>query len=148
MATHFFKPALEACVKTFTQGFPRYVDKLYMPLVEALVTAIVLTVILVIRHRLRGARPEAEVSSTDDEPSVPQVPRADAAPAFKSQLISGAIADRFKIPGLETRQAAAPQSAAEPASQATHVKTKLKLHASQESSTPSVSLKPIVPDAD
>ena len=148
MATHFFKTTLAACVKTITQGFPRYVDKLYMPLAEALVTAIILTVILVIRRRLRGTRPVPEASNTDNEPSVPQMSGTDAAPAFKSQLISGAIADRFKIPGLETKQAAAPQNANEPVSQAAHVKTKLKLHASPESPAPSVSLEPIVPDAD
>ena len=148
MATHFFKPALAACVKTITQGFPRYVDKQYMPLAEALVTAIVLTIVLVIRRRLHGTRPAAEVSNTDDESSAPQVSDTDSDTTFKSQLMSGAIADRFKIPGMETRQAATTQGTGEPASQAVHVKTKLKLHASPEPPTPSVSLEPIVPDAD
>ena len=143
MATHFFKPTLAACVKTLTQGCPRYVDKLYMPLAEALVTFLVLTIVLVIRRRLRGVRPE-EPNEPEEEETKEKAPDA---PAFKSHLMDGAIAARFQIPGLENRQAAAPQGD-EPASQAAHVKTKLKLHASPEPSTPSVGLEPVGPDAD
>ena len=121
MATHFFRPSLEACTKAITKGFPRYIDKPYMPLAEALVTAIVLTVVLVIRRRLRTARPDEE-DMADEEP----ITQKDVA-AFKSQLMSGAIADRFKIPGVG-EQAATPKEPDEPTSQAAHVKTKLKIH--------------------
>jgi predicted acyltransferase len=124
MAMHFFRPSLEACTKSITKGFPRYIDKPYMPLAEAIVTAVVLTVVLVIRRRLRGTRP-AEATETSESAS-PQAPNADAAPGFKSQLMDGAIADRFKIPGVG-EQTAAPSGADESGSQAAHVKTKLKI---------------------
>ena len=144
MATHFFRPALDACTKTITQGVPRFLDKAYIPLANVLVSTVLLTIVLVIRRRLRGVRP-AEPNEQEQEESKGT---ASDAPAFKSQLMDGAIAARFQIPGMESRQAAAPQDAGESASQAAHVKTKLKLHASPEPATPSVSLEPIGPDAD
>ena len=144
MATHFFKPTLTACTKTLTQGLPRYVDKLYMPLAEVIVSTILLTIVLFIRRRLRGVRPE-EPNEPEKEETKEKAPDA---PAFKSALMDGAIAARFQIPSMENRPTTAPQSAGEPASQAAHVKMKLKLHASPEPSTPSVRLEPVVPDAD
>ena len=143
MATHFFRPALDACTKTITQGFPRFVDKPYLPLANALVSSVLLTIVLVMRRRLRIARPDAgEAGEPAGESNAPK-----AAPAFKSGLMDGAIAERFKIPGIESEQAAAPQGGGEPGSQAAHVKTKLKLHASPESPTPLVRLEPVAPDA-
>ncbi len=145
MAMHFFRPSLEACTKSITKGFPRYIDKPYMPLAEAIVTAVILTVVLVIRRRLRGTRP-TETNATNDPttpPTTPQASDAETAPAFKSQLMDGAIADRFKIPGVG-EQGRQPENVNESASQAAHVKTKLKLHAS---AVPSVSLEPIDPNA-
>ena len=129
MATHFFRPSLEACTKSITKGFPRFIDKPYLPLAEAIVTAVVLTVVLVIRRRLRGTRPvESAASDEPSESAAPQAPNADAvAPAFKSQLMAGAIADRFKIPGVGENPAAA-KKPDESASQAAHVKTRLKIH--------------------
>ncbi len=143
MATHFFRPALDACTKTITQGLPRFLDKAYMPLANVLVSTVLLTIVLVIRRRLRGVRP-AEPNEQEQEESKGTAPDA---PAFKSQLMDGAIAARFQIPGMESRQAAAPQDAGESSSQAAHVKTKLKLHASPEPATPSVSLEPVAADA-
>ena len=128
MATHFFRPALDACTKTLTKGFPRYIDKPYLPLAEAIVTVIILTLVLVIRRRLRVTRPtESDASDEAPESAAPQAPKADDAPAFKSGLMAGAIADRFKIPGLG-EQTATPSSAGESGSQGAHVKTKLKIH--------------------
>ena len=125
MATHFFRPSLEACTKSITKGFPRFIDKAYMPLAEALVTVIVLTIVLVIRRRLRGAKkPDADDT---DETSDGQDDAQGAAPEFKSKLMAGAIATRFQIPGMESQspEAKGPEEAT---SQAAHVKTKLKLH--------------------
>ena len=123
MATHFFKPSLEACTKSITKGFPRFIDKAYMPLAEALVTVVILTIVLVIRRRLRGTRAvEPAVAEAPDEPE-----EQGPAPEFKSKLMSGAIAARFQIPGMEG-QPPPPKPPEESASQATHVKTKLKLH--------------------
>ncbi len=120
MATHFFRPSLEACTKTITKGFPRFVNVKYMPMAEALVTIILLTVVLVLRRRLRGAK--AVVSADDEESGGPNGPGD--APEFKSKLMAGAIAARFQIPGIG-EPSTAPE---EPASQAAHVKTKLKIH--------------------
>ena len=125
MATHFFKSALIAGTTTVMQGFPRIIDARYMPLAATIVTAILLTLVLVIRRRLRHTC--LDESDADEEFAAPSSPNAGAAPEFKSQLMSGAIADRFKIPGLE-EQAATPKDSDEPASQAAHVKTKLKIH--------------------
>ena len=125
MAKHFFKSTLSACTKTITQGFPRYVDKTYMPLATAIVTAILLTLVLVIRRRLRNTCPDK--TDAEEDSAEPQAPNAEAAPAFKSQLMSGAIADRFKIPGVGEQSASVPKDG-EPTSQAAHVKTKLKIH--------------------
>ena len=123
MATHFFRPSLEACTKSITKGFPRFIDKAYLPIAEAIVSAILLTIVLVIRRRLRGASPaNSDADEAADEPTPPG-----AAPEFKSQLMEGAIADRFKIPGVG-EQDAAPKDSEEPTSQAAHVKTKLKIH--------------------
>ena len=125
MATHFFRPSLEACTKSITKGFPRFIDKAYMPLAEALVTVIVLTIVLVIRRRLRGAKkPDADDT---DETLDGQDDAQGAAPEFKSKLMAGAIATRFQIPGMESQspEAKGPEEAT---SQAAHVKTKLKLH--------------------
>ena len=55
--------------------------------------------------------------------------------------MDGAIADRFKIPGVGE---GTPARTAEPGSQAVQVKTRLKL---RKPDTPSVSLEPIAPDA-
>ena len=126
MATHFFKSALVACTTTVMQGFPRFIEARYMPLATAIVTTILLTLVLVIRRRLRHTCLDAS-DDADEVLDTPQSPDAGAAPAFKSHLMSGAIADRFKIPGVG-EQAAAPNGSAEPASQAAHVRTKLKLH--------------------
>ena len=143
MATHFFRPSLDACTRTVTQGFPRYVDKPYLPLAEAIVSVILLTIVLVIRRRLRGANHvDSGVEETRDEPNAP-----DLAPEFRSKLMAGAIAARFQIPGVG-EQDRTPNETDAGTSQAAHVKTKLKLHAAPEPSTPSVSLEPIVPDAD
>ena len=125
MATHFFRPALDACTKTITQGFPRFVDKAYLPLANVLVMAIILTLVLVIRRRLRNSC--KDTTDAYDESDESQDQNAEAAPEFKSQLMSGAIADRFKIPGVG-EQAATQKDSGEPASQAAHVKTKLKIH--------------------
>ena len=145
MVTHFFKSALVACTTTVMQGFPRFIDAHYLPLTAVIVTAILLTLVLIIRRRLRHTCLDAS-DDADEDSTAPSSPNG-AAPAFKSHLMSGAIADRFKIPGV-CEQATVPKDSGEPASQAAHVKTKLKLHTSSESSTPSVSLEPIVPDAD
>ena len=124
MAMNFFRPALNACTKTVTQGFPRYVDKAYMPLVEALVSSILLTVVLVIRRRLRNARPaEPQTDEAVDAPGEPGT-----ADAFKSSLMEGAIADRFKLPGVGGEQAPTSLDSGETGPQAAHVKTKLKIH--------------------
>ena len=123
MATHFFKPSLDACTKSITKGFPRFIDKTYMPLAEALVTVVILTIVLVIRRRLRGVRTvEPAVDKAADQPKE-QGPE----PEFKSNLMAGAIAARFQIPGMEG-QSPAPKPPDESAAQAAHVKTKLKLH--------------------
>ena len=126
MATHFFKPALIACTTTVMQGFPRFIDARYLSLAAVSVTSILLTFVLVIRRRLRHTRLDAP-DDADEVLDTPPAPDAGAAPAFKSHLMSGAIADRFKIPGVG-EQAAVPNGSAEPASQAAHVRTKLKLH--------------------
>ena len=140
MATHFFRPSLEACTKSITKGFPRFIDKAYMPLAEALVTVVILTIVLVIRRRLRGTRTvEPAVDKATDQPKE-QNPK----PEFKSQLMAGAIAARFQIPGMEG-QTPAPKPSDESASQAAHVKTKLKLHADPDPSV--VRLEPIDADA-
>ena len=123
MATHFFRPSLEACTKSITKGFPRFVDKAYLPIAEAIVSAILLTIVLVIRRRLRGA---PSVDSNVDEAADEPVPSG-TAPEFKSKLIAGAIAERFQIPGAG-EQETAPKDSEEPTSQAAHVKTKLKIH--------------------
>ena len=123
MATHFFRPSLEACTKSITKGFPRFIDKAYMPLAEALVTVVILTIVLVIRRRLRGVQTvEPAVDKTDDQPKG-QGPEQE----FKSNLMAGAIATRFQIPGMGSQptEAKPPEEAT---SQAAHVKTKLKLH--------------------
>lgn len=127
MASHFFKPALDACTKTIVQGLPRFLDKEYMPLASAVVSAIVLTTVLEIRRRLRGKQPPKEEtgeSACEDaaERSVPA-----GAPGFKSHLMSGAIAARFQIPGVG-KESTSEQTADDGASQAAHVKTKLKIH--------------------
>lgn len=150
MAMQFFRPALDACTKVITQGIPHLVgscvgtpvpafieQKSYMPLVDALVAAVLLTIVLVLRRRLRDARPAGQAY----EPAEEAEEEADAAPAFRSQLMDGAIADRFKIPGVGE---GTPARTAEPGSQAVQVKTRLKL---RKPDTPSVSLEPIAPDA-
>ncbi len=125
MATHFFKSALIACTTTVMQGFPHFIEARYMPLAATIVTAILLTLVLVIRRRLRHTCLDAD-DDADEESDVPSSPNG-IAPEFKSHLMSGAIADRFKIPGVE-EQVVKPKDADEPASQAAHVKTKLKIH--------------------
>ena len=123
MATHFFRPSLEACTKSITKGFPRFIDKAYMPLAEALVTVVILTIVLVIRRRLRGVQTvEPAVDKTDDQPKG-QGPEQE----FKSNLMAGAIATRFQIPGMGSQPTEA-KTPEEATSQAAHVKTKLKLH--------------------
>lgn len=134
MATTFFKPALAACAKSITQGLPRFIDKAYIPLVNAIVTAVILTLVLVIRRRLRGLQPVADESDEENAPNEsPAEETPTNAPAFKSQLMSGAIAERFQIPGMENKTQRAESSAekqknGEATSQASHVKTKLKIH--------------------
>ena len=134
MATHFFKPTLAACTRSITQGIPRFIDKAYMPLTNAIVTAVILTLVLVIRRRLRRAQPVTGESGEENAPNEsPSEKKPTNSPAFKSQLMSGAIAERFQIPGMETKtQQAAPnaetQENGEATSQASHVKTKLKIH--------------------
>ena len=91
----------------------------------AVSVAILLTLVLVIRRRLRNTCPEK--IDADEASTEPRVSNSEAPPAFKSQLMSGAIADRFKIPGVGEQTATAPK-ASEPTSQAAHVKTKLKIH--------------------
>ena len=94
-----------------------------MPLAEALVTVVILTIVLVIRRRLRGVQTvEPAVDKTDDQPKG-QGPEQE----FKSNLMAGAIATRFQIPGMGSQptEAKPPEEAT---SQAAHVKTKLKLH--------------------
>ncbi len=119
MATHFFRPALEACTKTITQGVPLYLDKAYMPVVNAVVSAVLLTVVLVLRRRMRGApAPDAETYAVDDED----------APEFKSKLMSGAIAARFQIPGVGEEDVETDGAEPNDAPQAAHVKTRLKIH--------------------
>ena len=146
MAMQFFRPSLEACTKSIAKGFPLYIGKPYLPLAEALVTAIVLTVVLVIRRRLRDARPgqpDAPADASDDEPGDESAaPAAAGAPAFKSQLMDGAIAERFRIPGMGE---GTPARAGDSGSQSAHVRTRLRL---REPKVPSVGLEPIVPDAD
>ena len=123
MATHFFRPSLEACTRSITKGFPRFVDKPYLPIAEAIVSAILLTIVLVIRRRLRGASSaDSDADEATDEPTP-----SGAAPEFKSKLMAGAIAARFQIPGVGEEDAT-PKISEEPASQAAHVKTKLKIH--------------------
>ncbi len=122
MATHFFRPALDACTKTITQGLPRFLDKAYMPLANVLVSTVLLTIVLVIRRRLRARPAEPRTDEATGEPD-----KTGTAPEFKSQLMEGAIAARFQIPGVG-EQAPAPKSADEAGSQAAHVKTKLKIH--------------------
>ncbi len=121
MATHFFRPSLEACTKTITQGIPRFLDKAYIPLANVLVSTVLLSVVLVIRRRLRAQPAEPRTDEAFDEPA-----EAGTVPEFKSQLMAGAIATRFQIPGVG-EQAPASQSAGEAGSQAAHVKTKLKI---------------------
>lgn len=134
MATHFFKPALGACTKSIVQGFPRFIDKAYMPLANAVVTAVVLTLVLVIRRRLRGSKPGVGENADMDAPGEPTSGNAPPdAPEFKSQLMAGAIAQRFQIPGMEGKaqpaaSGAEGQKSGEAGSQASHVKTKLKIH--------------------
>ena len=134
LATHFFKPTLAACTKSITQGLPRFIDKAYMPLTNAIVTAVILTLVLLIRRQLRGVQPVADESGEENAPNESSSEKtSENAPAFKSQLTSGAIAERFQIPGMEnkTQQAASSaekQKNGEAASQASHVKTKLKIH--------------------
>ena len=123
MATHFFRPSLEACTKSITKGFPRFVDKPHLPLAEAIVSAILLTAVLVIRRRLRGA---TSADSDADEETDEPIPSG-AAPEFKSKLMAGAIAERFQIPGVGEEDAT-PKDSEGPTSQAAHVKTKLKIH--------------------
>ena len=123
MATHFFRPSLEACTKSITKGFPRFIDKAYMPLAEALVTVVILTIVLLIRRRLRGVQTvEPAEDKMDDQPKE-QGPEQE----FKSNLMAGAIATRFQIPGMGN-QPTEPKAPEEATSQAAHVKTKLKLH--------------------
>ena len=134
LATHFFKPTLAACTRSITQGLPRFIDKAYMPLANAIVTAVVLTLVLLIRRRLRGVQPVADESDEENAPNESPTEKTPAnAPAFKSHLMSGAIAERFQIPGMESKAQQAASSAekqknGEAASQAPHVKTKLKIH--------------------
>ncbi len=132
MAMHFFKPALAACTNSIVQGFPRFVDMSYMPLASAVVSAIVLTVVLVIRRRLRGVQPAIEESDEDEASNEHQARNAPSSvPGFKSQLMDGAIASRFQIPGMEGKVPAGKPEAGksgEASSQASHVKTKLKIH--------------------
>ena len=74
-------------------------------------------------HGLRGGRPAVpENEEAADEPN-----KSDTAPEFKSQLMAGAIADRFKSPGMDGKSPA-PQAAGGSTSQGAHVKTKLKIH--------------------
>jgi len=134
LATHFFKPTLAACTKSITQGLPRLIDKAHIPLVNAIVTAVILTLVLVIRRRLRGVQPVADESDEENAPNESSAEKTPTnAPAFKSQLMSGAIAERFQIPGMENKTQRAESSAekqkkGEATSQASHVKTKLKIH--------------------
>ena len=125
MATHFFRPSLEACTKSITKGFPRYIDKLYMPLAEAIVTVILLTIVLVIRRRLRGARPAEQEKKADE--AADDSGGNGSAPEFKSKLMAGAIAARFQIPGVG-EEVVTPEASGEESSQAAHVKTRLKIH--------------------
>ena len=122
MATHFFRPSLEACTKTITQGVPRFLDMAYIPLANVLVSTVLLTVVLVIRRRLRAPPAEPGTDEAVDKPD-----ETGPVPEFKSQLMEGAIAARFQIPGVG-EQAPTTRSADEAGSQAAHVKTKLKIH--------------------
>ena len=63
MASHFFRPALEACTKSITKGFPRFIEKPYLPLAEAVIYAILLTLVLVIRRRLRSDKSSSVLPS-------------------------------------------------------------------------------------
>ncbi len=123
MATHFFRPSLTACTESITKGFPRFVSEAYLPLAKVLVTTILLTIVLVIRRRLRNAQPaDSNVEAEEEDEPTAQGPATE----FKSKLMAGAIAARFQIPGVGEENAN-PKDSGEPASQAAHVKTKLKI---------------------
>lgn len=56
MASHFFAPALRACAATIAQGAPMLFGEKCQPFVVAAVGAALLTLVLVVRVRLRAAR--------------------------------------------------------------------------------------------
>jgi predicted acyltransferase len=57
MVSHFFRPAVKGVVDPVMQGIPHLLGKdhaAWMPLITAVATAIVLTVILAVRRKLKG----------------------------------------------------------------------------------------------
>lgn len=56
MVSHFFNPALRAAAATIAQGVPRFLGDACQPFVVAVVSAILLTFVLVVRLRLRTSR--------------------------------------------------------------------------------------------
>lgn len=91
MATHFFSRVLQAAANTVVAGVPHLIGDKYQPLVLMAAVAVILTLVLVVRRRLRGgdvpaaafeppaARPRpapaAPAAATPDEP-IPLQPRS------------------------------------------------------------------------
>lgn len=121
MASHFFRPALQGAVKACVQGVPHLLGTTYQPLVEALAMAAILTIVLVVRRRLRLVGKIAEEGKEEAEASVP--PPAAPAPAGHD---NGAVADRYKIVNMVPKTPApAPEG---PSDKPKRAKTCLKLH--------------------
>ena len=124
MASHFFNSALKAAAKACVQGVPHLAGDTYQPLVEALAGAVLLTLVLVIRRRLRlvgKAATEANPAETDDAPKAP----SSTAPNVPTHD-NGAVAERFKIVNLQSRiQTPAPEG---PSDKPKRAKTCLKIH--------------------
>ncbi len=135
MTTKFFGPVLDAAARLVTQGLPAYVGETYMPLVNAVATIALLTVVCWARRRMRHA----------GRPSAAAEPIAHAAPAAAPVAVqpdSGAVAERFRIPGLAAAKpiqlkppsgpvpapAAVPEKTASDDGPIRSTKTNLKLH--------------------
>ncbi len=98
MATLFFRPVLDAAVTLITQGLPAYVGKTYMPLVNAVTAIVLLTVVCWARRRMRRTAVVPVPVAVAPVPVV-ETSAAPSAPAAAPQD-SGAVAERFRIPGL------------------------------------------------
>ena len=150
MASHFFRDALNQAAVAVVRGVPHLMGadaqglspeqvqhfEDVQGLVVAVATAALLTLVLWIRRRLRTA-PAAGATAWDDG-----APDAATTPRAARNGGNGAVADRYRLPGMADAEPA--PEPAEPASAGPKMaaKVRLQLHRKPEQEPPTAERKP------